>query len=75
MNFILSTLLFLQARTPHVEVSPTPFDGNDYSAPNIWWGVIGVIAVILIVGLFVGFRNPFKKKEPNPYVHKVEPPK
>ena len=73
---LLTVILFLfQAvsdRTPHLATSPTPFGGNDYGSPSIWWGVIGVAVVILLLGLMIGFRNPFAKKKPNPYVHEVK---
>lgn len=72
-------------RTPHVDpsASPTPLTGcakgwecdvpRFLGIPGIVWGIIGVVAVILIFGYFVGFRNPFKKKGPNPYVHVNKP--
>jgi hypothetical protein len=63
--FLAILLIFLQAvsdRTPHTATSPTPYGGNDYSAPNIWLYVVGVIVVLFIIGLFVGFKNPFKRK-------------
>lgn len=68
-------------RTPHVDpnASPTPLTGCAASwecdvprflgIPGLVWGIVGVAVVIFIFGQFiVGWRNPFAKKKPNPYV-------
>ena len=51
-------------RTPNNPAS-TPYPGSEHNGFDLGFFIlvtIGVVVVLVIIGLFVGFRNPFKRK-------------
>lgn len=64
MNFLLTTFLFLQARTPHVNPDATPYPATSGGFDPFWF----IIATVAIVGLLafgfwkLGWHWPGKGK-------------
>ena len=76
MNFLLSTIIFLQARTPHASSTPL-VESYDTFGGIPWWGF--VLAVAIVIGLFyLAYRKGMLKflgawATPTKYVQTAPP--